>query len=419
MEKVLGLMTTRVLLLTQWFDPEPTFKGLVFARELVKRGFEVEVVTGFPNYPSGKVYDGYKIRLIQRELIDGVHITRVPLYPSHDGSILKRILNYLTFAIAALFYCLFRAKKADVIYAYHPPLSIGVIAVITRFFRKMPVVYDIQDMWPDTLRATGMLSNEKILQFIGWVAKCIYKRVDKIAVLSPGFKHLLIERGVDESKIEIIPNWCDEQALLHLVIPNEAHNFPINDRLKIVFAGNIGKAQSLHTVINAAEILQNKNVAADFVLIGDGLELNNLKNVVNRKGLHNVIFFPQVPMNVIGTYLKKADALLVHLKKDPLFGITIPSKTQAYMAIGKPILMGVEGDVADIIRRANCGFIFEPENAEALADAVILLALQTKEELDFLGMRANQYYLNNLSVNSGVNQFAKIFDELAIKRVVC
>lgn len=408
-------MAIRILLLTQWFDPEPTFKGLVFARELVKRGFEVEVVTGFPNYPGGKVYDGYKIRLIQKEFINGVHITRVPLYPSHDGSALKRILNYITFAIAALFYCLFRAKKADVIYAYHPPLTIGVIAIITRFFRKTPVVYDIQDMWPDTLRVTGMLNNEKLLNFIGWVAKGIYQRVDKIAVLSPGFKRLLIERGVNESKIDIIPNWCDENALLNPAVVNDEQVFLINQRLKIVFAGNMGKAQSLHTVIKAAQLLQQKTVAADFVLIGDGVELAGLKNIVNDMGLQNIIFVPQISMSVIGAYLSKADVLLVHLKKDPLFSITIPSKTQAYMAIGKPILMGVEGDAAEMINVAKCGLAFEPENAEALANVVTMLSLQCKEELNVLGKNANQYYKDNLSLSSGVNQFARIFEALSIK----
>lgn len=206
-------MPKKILLLTQWFDPEPTFKGLVFAKELVKNGFDVEVVTGFPNYPSGIVYEGYKIKPIQREFIDGVHVTRVALYPNHDSSALKRVFNYMSFAFTSLIYCLFFAKKMDVIYAYHPPLTIGIVAVITRFFKKIPVVYDIQDMWPDTLRTTGMIKNEKMLTVVDKIAKWVYKKVDRIVVLSPGFKKLLIERGVPESKIDIILNWCDEESL--------------------------------------------------------------------------------------------------------------------------------------------------------------------------------------------------------------
>ena len=159
----------RVLMLTQWFDPEPTFKGLVFARELVKQGFDVEVLTGFPNYPGGRVYSGYRVRWLQREVIDGVHITRVPLYPSHNQSVFKRGLNYASFALSALIYGVFIAKRANVIYAYHPPLTVGVTACILRLTRGIPVVYDIQDMWPDSLRATGMVNNVWALRFLGTV----------------------------------------------------------------------------------------------------------------------------------------------------------------------------------------------------------------------------------------------------------
>ena len=132
-------MKPRVLLLTQWFDPEPTFKGLVFARELVRQGFEVEVLTGFPNYPGGKVYPGYRIKWLQREVIDGVHITRVPLYPNHDQSAIKRVLNYASFAAAATMYGVFMAKRASVLYAYHPPLTVGVAAALIKLFRRVPV----------------------------------------------------------------------------------------------------------------------------------------------------------------------------------------------------------------------------------------------------------------------------------------
>jgi glycosyltransferase involved in cell wall biosynthesis len=206
-------MATRILLLTQWFDPEPTFKGLVFARELVSQGFEVEVLTGFPNYPEGKLYPGYKIKWLQREVIDGVQITRVPLYPNHDQSAIKRVLNYASFAASSLIYGLFMAKRADVIYAYHPPLTVGVTASLLRLLRRIPVVYDIQDMWPDTLRATGMLNNARALNVVAAVCGWVYRRVDHIVVLSPGFKRLLTARGVPERKLEVIYNWADEAAL--------------------------------------------------------------------------------------------------------------------------------------------------------------------------------------------------------------
>ncbi|MDC5554921.1 glycosyltransferase family 4 protein, partial [Acinetobacter baumannii] len=173
----------KILLLTQWFDPEPTFKGLAFAKELQRQGHEVEVLTGFPNYPGGKIYDGYKLKLYQREQIDGISILRVVLYPNHDNSALKRIFNYISFAFMAMLFGIFATKKADIIYAYHPPLTVGIAAVFIKFFRRIPIVYDIQDMWPDTLKATGMLNNQRLLNIIGSVCQLVYKFVDHIVVL--------------------------------------------------------------------------------------------------------------------------------------------------------------------------------------------------------------------------------------------
>ncbi len=266
----------RVLLLTQWFDPEPTFKGLVFARELVRQGFDVEVVTGFPNYPGGKLYPGYKIRPIQREMIDGVRVTRVPLYPSHSQSGVGRVLNYISFAAAAFVYGLFGAKRPDVIYAYHPPVTVGIAASLIRLFRRVPVVYDIQDMWPDTLRASGMLLNPRLLAIVGWICKVVYRAVDHIVVLSPGFKQLLIERGVPERKMDVIYNWCDEASMGNPTgdIPDD---FPGSERFTIVFAGNMGKAQALDAVLDAAKIVQNKTGRICFVFIGGGVEVDGVK----------------------------------------------------------------------------------------------------------------------------------------------
>jgi colanic acid biosynthesis glycosyl transferase WcaI len=164
-------MRRRILLITQWFDPEPTFKGLAFARELVRRGYDVEVLTGFPNYPGGKVYPGYRIRLLQRQHIEGVEVTRVALYPSHDHSGVRRALNYLSSAFSAVRYAVLLARRPDVVYVYHPPLTVSIVAVLMRLLRRVPVVLDIQDLWPDTLRATGMISNKRLFRLVGRVCR--------------------------------------------------------------------------------------------------------------------------------------------------------------------------------------------------------------------------------------------------------
>lgn len=394
-------------MLTQWFDPEPTCKGLSFARQLVREGFEVEVVTGFPNYPSGKLYPGYRLKPISKEIIDSVAVTRVPLYPSHDDGVLGRIFNYASFALSSLCYGLFLAKKVDLIYAYHPPLTVGVAAVLLRFFRRTPVVYDIQDLWPDTLRATGMFPSESASKVIGMICKWIYNCVDHIVVLSPGFREVLIERGVDSSKIDVIYNWCAEDAILK---PSSSHplGFPTHG-FRVLFAGNMGKAQALASVLNAAELLLYDAPSVRFVFLGGGVELERLKELSITKRLTNVIFLPAVSIEDVSTFLSAADALLVHLRRDPLFSITIPSKTQAYMAIGKPIVMGVDGDAAALVREAKCGCVAESENPRSLADAVKELMHLTAEERAKLGHRSKVFYMEKLSLHRGVAAFTQIF----------
>lgn len=408
-------MATRVLLFTQWFDPEPTFKGLVFARELVKQGFEVEVLTGFPNYPGGKVYPGYKIKWLQRETIDGVAITRVPLYPNHNTSAFGRVFNYLSFSFSALLYGLFKAKKPDVIYAYHPPLTTGIAAVLLRFFRRVPVVYDIQDMWPDTLRATGMIVNPRILNIVDRVCNWVYRHVDQIVVLSPGFKQLLIERNVPEEKIKIIYNWCDEQSIIDQSTGTLPQNFPTQEKFRILFAGNMGKAQALIAVLDAAAVLQTLEPLICFIFVGSGLEVENLKNYVSKKSISNVTFLPAVPMTEISKILHAADVLLVHLKRDPLFAITIPSKTQAYMAVGKPILMAIDGDASSLVEQCQCGVIAHSEDSESIVKASIKLYKLKHQEREAMTHKSKKFYKEKLSLNAGVQQFTRIFSNVKIK----
>jgi len=401
----------RILLITQWFDPEPTFKGILFAKELVSRGFEVEVITGFPNYPGGTLYDGYRVKFIQKEVIDGVLVTRVPLFPSHDKSKLGRVFNYLSFAFSSLIYGLFFSKRADVIYAYHPPLTVGISALIIKLFRRVPVVLDIQDMWPDTLKATGMISNSRLLGSVSKVCNFIYSGVTKIVVLSPGFKDLLIDRGVPENKIEIIYNWADEDVL-RTKTGERPQDMVSIEGFKVLFAGNVGQAQGLDVVLDAALLLKDDVPNIHFLVLGRGLKLDDLKRREKELNLGNVHFFPAVGMEKVGSFLGFADALLIHLNSDPLFEITIPGKTQAYMAVGKPIIMGVSGDASNLVSRADCGVCFEPEDSVALAEAAKGLMLLDSTDIQRLGKNAERFYNENLSVMVGVNSFEKVFNEV-------
>jgi colanic acid biosynthesis glycosyl transferase WcaI len=394
----------RILFLTQWFDPEPTFKGLLFAAALKDRGHEVEVVTGFPNYPGGKIYEGYKIRPLQRQKADGVEITRLALYPSHNSRALSRIANYLTFFFSAFIYLTFFARRADVVYVYHPPLTVGLAAALAKLIRRTPTVIDIQDMWPDTLAATGMVNAKWPLRVVGHVCQWVYTRMTHIVVLSPGFKRILIERGVPEKKISVIYNWADENAISS--VASTRPPLMLDDgRFKLLFAGNMGLAQNLDVVIDAAKLVSNENNNIDFCFLGQGLETERLKKRVADEQLSCVKFFPKVSMAKVGSYLTAADCLLVNLRPDPLFEITIPSKTQAYMSAGRPIIIAVAGDAAQLVERAGAGLCVTPGSAADLADAVLRLAALPRVHLERLGKNGAEFYDRELSLSIGTNAF--------------
>ena len=404
----------KILLLTQWFDPEPTFKGLAFAKELTKQGHEVEVLTGFPNYPQGKLYDGYKLKLFQKENIEGISVLRVPLYASHDNSAFKRVLNYASFAVSATLYGIFLTKKADVIYAYHPPLTVDMAALLIKLFRKTPVVLDIQDMWPDTLKATGMIGNEKLLNIVDSLCKVVYRYADHIVVLSPGFKQLLEKRNVAASKVSVIYNWCDESSLNSVSELSADNKQLLNNKFNIVFAGNMGKAQSLDTVIEVAQQLKSE-LEIQFVFVGQGTETQRLKQICKDNQLNNVKFIPQMPMQKVGAILRKADALLVYLRNDPLFEITIPSKMQAYMAIGKPIIIGVSGDASNLVQEADCGVVVTPEDTLSLKEGILKLYHLERDKAEEMANKAKIFYQSNLSITTGVKQFIDVFKKVSQK----
>jgi len=195
----------RILYATQWFEPEPILKGIYFAKLLRARGHDVRVVTGFPNYPGGTLYPGYRLKPIRRDTTDDIPVDRVPLYPSHSRSALERVLNYLSFAAALTVYGVF-TRRPDALYAYHPPLTVGLAAAGIAFLRRIPFVYDIQDLWPDTIAASGMVSNRVVLRLIAALFRWVCARADRVIVQSPGFKRALVERGIPAVKIKVIYN---------------------------------------------------------------------------------------------------------------------------------------------------------------------------------------------------------------------
>ncbi len=377
----------KILILTQWYPPEPALLIQELAQELSSKGNDVTVLTGFPNYPLGRVYADYRIRFWQHETLEGIRVIRVPLYPNHSQSGVKRLFNYLSFALSASLLGLWLAPRPDAIFVYHPPLTIGLSAWVLSRLWRVGFVYQVQDMWPETLRATGMIKNHHLLSITGRFAKWVYSKASSILVISPGFRKNLIDKGVPAQKITFIPNWTEGGNLENITPNNElAESLGMSSRFNIMFAGNIGEAQSLETALDAAKLLDDL-VDTQFVFVGAGISLDRLKNIVQDQGITNVKFLGRFPQKAMPSLYALADVLFVHLKDDPLFRITIPHKIITYLGVGKPILAAIAGDSADIIQETGAGIVCPPGDAQALARAIRSLRAMSVDERTIMGER--------------------------------
>lgn len=359
----------RILLLTQWYPPEPQTVVSDVAESLRDYGHDVAVLTGFPNYPSGKLYPGYRLKAFQRETIHDVPVIRVPLFPDHSRSGVKRAMNFLSFASSAALFGPWLAPRVDAIYVIHPPLTIGIPAGVLSRLRGVPFVYEIQDMWPETLRATGMVHSQRVLGLLDWYAKRVYRRAAAIRVISPGFRDNLVAKGVPADKIHVISNWVDTEFYRPVEPdPSLAVQTGMAGRFNVMYAGTIGLAQGLETILDAASLLGDLS-EVQFVLVGDGADLERLQQRARSRGLKNVRFLGRYPAEEMSRLYALADVLLLHLRDDPLFRITIPHKVFAYMANAKPVLVAAHGDVAAVVESAGAGFSCLPSNPQAMADA--------------------------------------------------
>jgi glycosyltransferase involved in cell wall biosynthesis len=320
----------------------------------------------------------------------------------------------MSFALSAALIGPWVVKKADVAYVYHPPATTGLAGIIICMLRRIPFVYEIQDLWPDTLTASGMFHNKLGLWLISKCCNIIYRAASKITVLSPGFKKALIERGVKGEKINVIYNWIDDTMVKPVPKnPALAEKFGLTGKFNVVFAGNLGAAQALTSVLAAAEILQKESSNLQFVFVGTGVEAEDLKIKANDMGLKNVLFIPQQPMAEIGNILALADVLFVHLKDDPLFRITVPSKIQAYLSVGRPILAGVCGDATDLVMKAKAGLSCTPEDVESIVDAVRKYLKMPRQELDTMGENGRIFYQQELCLAVGSQKLEKVLRSAA------
>jgi colanic acid biosynthesis glycosyl transferase WcaI len=410
----------RILLFSQFFDPEPGWRGMNFARWLGRHGCEIEVLTGVPNYPLGAVYPNYKMRFFQREQSDGIPILRVPLYPSHDVSALKRATSYLTFMCSSLAFGVPRTRKADVVFVYNLP-TVGLVAFVLKLFRGTPFVFNIPDLWPESVIESGMVGKNWLSRFIekalSMSLNFIYRQAAAITVLSEGFKRILVERGVPIEKISVIYNWADDE-MFRPVSPDEnlRHELGFAGKFNFLYAGNVGAMQGVDTLIRAAKRLDSPEGKIQLVIMGTGQCLVQIKQLANQLNVRNVTFLDwRSPRKMLSVYAI-ADVLVIHLRDRPLFRATIPGKTQVSLAVGRPILMAVPGECQDIILRAQAGMVCEPENDLMMAKVMTQMAALEPEVLKTMGRNGRAFYEREMSESVGARALLDVLQRAGRQR---
>ncbi len=408
----------KILIYTQWCNPEPAFKSIPFARALQLKGHDVRVITGFPNYPGGRIYPQYHLRPWLREKIEGIPIFRCPLYPSHDRSSIRRALNYSSFACSSVFPLLI-GWKPDVVYVYNL-VTLGALARINGWLRNVPYVLDVQDLWPDSIFQCGMGAGWMNSPLEG-LCRFAYRGADRVVVQSPGFKQELVSRGLTPEKVEVIYNWADQSVIGEHVSPKQGSPDEVarlNGRFNILYAGNLGAAQALETAIQASAITAEKDPRIQWVFVGRGVCKDALESLASRLAPRSTLFLAPRSQRAMNPIVSMSQVLLVSLCDSPLFSITIPSKIQGAMAAGRPILGAVSGDAAKLVETARAGLLCEPGKPRMLAEAAIKLAGMDIQVLDSMGMNGRRFYTEKMSIERGVSRFESVFQDVYKERLL-
>jgi colanic acid biosynthesis glycosyl transferase WcaI len=383
----------RILIVSQYFWPE-NFLINNLAVGLVERGHRVTVLTGSPNYPQGSFFEGYGF-FNRSEDYHGVRVVRVPLLPRGGGGGLRLALNYLSFAAcASLAGPLLCRGGHDLVFVFEPsPITVGIPALILRKLLRAPLLFWVQDLWPESLSATGALRSPRLLAQVGRMVRQIYRRCDLILVQSRAFTDSVVDQGADPGRIRYFPNSAEK------VFAGPAPSCPVQpalpDGFRVVFAGNIGAAQDFETIIAAAEELKGYR-DIQWIIIGDGRMREWAQARVLALGLGgNFHFLGRHPVEAMPAFFSAADVLLVTLKKQKIFALTIPSKVQAYLACGKPVIAALDGEGARIVAEAGAGLSCPAEDPAAFARTVLEMYQTPKAGRDRMGVNGKAYYRAN------------------------
>ena len=381
----------KVLIISQYFWPE-NFRINDLVQELVQRGHSVAVLTGIPNYPAGRVFDAYRQNPKAFEYYGGARVWRVPMLARGHGAV-RLFLNYLSFVIGA---CLFgpwqlRGQQTDVIFVFEPsPVTVGLPAILLGQIKRAPVVFWALDLWPETLAAIGVVRSPRVLGWVGHLVKFIYERCTLVLGQSRGFLESIARYCSDVRKIRYFPSWAEEVFNQPDLVP--APEVPVLEgTFNVLFAGNIGEAQDLPAVLDAAESLKH-NPAIRWLIVGDGRKSDWLLEEVARRGLQdNVLLLGRFPVERMPSFYAHAGALLVSLKKDPVFSMTIPGKVQSYLMAGVPLVGMLDGEGAKVITEANAGLVCAAGDASGLAAVVLQMAAMRADQRHQLGANGRAF----------------------------
>jgi glycosyltransferase involved in cell wall biosynthesis len=400
-----------ILVISQYFYPEQ-FRINDICTEWVKRGHKVTVITGIPNYPQGKFYDGYGFFVKRKELYNGVDIIRIPLVPRGRNS-LNLVLNYLSFVVSGFIWNAFTKISADFVFIFEvSPMTQALPGVWYARKSKIPCYIYVQDLWPENVQVITGITNKHIIGAIGKMVDYIYKRCTMIFTTSESFIQSIHDRNIPISKIEFWPQYAED-----FYMPLEKRlisEIPNDDVLNIIYAGNVGTAQGLEILPKAAEIIKfNSDIDVRFNIIGDGRYKEELLKIVDSMGLNEMFnFVANQESFKIPEFIAACDVAFLSLNDNPLFSMTIPAKLQTYLACGIPIIASAEGETSRIIDESDSGLCSKPGDAEALVLNVERLARMSKAELSQLGKNARSYYEAHFSKSVLLDRMDQYFNVL-------
>ncbi|MDP3699448.1 MAG: glycosyltransferase family 4 protein [Hylemonella sp.] len=383
----------KVLVVSQYFWPEG-FRINEVVRSLVEKGVEVDVLTGKPNYPEGAVFNGYRAGGCQVESWAGATVYRVPLFPRGARGALRLALNYLSFIVTGLIFgpWLLRKRHYDVVFVYGlSPILLAIPAIFLAWIKRRKLIVWVQDLWPESLSATGYVRNPRVLRAVEWVVRRIYRHTDLLLVQSRAFEAPVAALAPGKP-IAYYPNSVDgtfaEPPSPDVVLPEVP---ALEEGFAVVFAGNVGAGQAVEVMVEAAVLLKDVPQIR-FVVFGQGSRWDWMREQVQARGLTNLHLPGRFPVNTMPGLMQKAGALLVTLADEPIFAMTVPNKVQAYMAAGRPILASLNGEGARLVAEAQAGLSVPAQDAQALAAAVLQLYQMPAEERAQLGANGRRYF---------------------------